>query len=136
MLNGNNDTPEENAEDGFTQDKILEIIERAAERSMKDNKQFASPDVEEVDFPGKRKEEDRYTALIETVAEETLQQNQINLLNDTIKRRIEKIIRIYNTNYNAFEIALQCDKLVKEYKKVADLNDWSEIKALFTSQEV
>lgn len=136
MDNGEKQTIDENAEDSFTQDKILEIIERAAERSIRENAGQVN-EMEEVDFPGKNiREEDKYTALIETVAEETLQQNQIDLLNDSIKHRIEKIIRIYNTNYNAFEIALQCDKLVKEYKKVAELNDWTEIKSLFSNEDV
>lgn len=110
--------------EGFDPDKVLELIDIAAERALKgsgrDNFEIPMPDEE--GFP-----EHDATELIDKASDELLEKEQAEYLQSEVMRRFERIKKMDEDDFNMFEFAIQCHKIVQEYKRLAKLKDWSEI---------
>ncbi|MEM7180427.1 MAG: hypothetical protein AAF518_05915 [Spirochaetota bacterium] len=126
-INTSTEFAEEEGQDtiieGFDPDKVLELIDIAAERALKgsrDTIDFPLPD--EAGFP-----ENDASELIDKTSEEILEKEQAEYLQSEVMRRFERIKKMDEDDFNMFEFAVQCHKIVQEYKRLAKLKDWSEI---------
>ena len=45
--------------------------------------------------------------------------------------RFARLKKISKDNFNMFEVAMLCHKLAADYRKLARLNSWKEIEAMF-----
>ncbi|MCB1192369.1 MAG: hypothetical protein KDK90_18125 [Leptospiraceae bacterium] len=116
----------------LTPEQIIQIIDKAAEETMNDEKML-----EGIISPKKNKQEsEKVSQIIDNATQEILKKEQADYLISEIKNRFLKIKGIQKENFNMFEVVLHCHKLVNEYKKLARLNSWSEIEALLDIEDV
>lgn len=115
----------------LTPEQIIQIIDKAAEDNMKDEKML-----ENVISPKKNKQQsEKVSEIIDSATQEILKKEQADYLISEIKNRFIKIKAIQKENFNMFEVVLHCHRLVSDYKKLARLNNWSEIESLLADEE-
>lgn len=117
----------------YTNEQILEIIDSAAEKTMKE---VHFEDMDHRHDSGMLMKEEHVSEIIDKATDEIMKKEQIELLNNEIKKRFFRIKSINKENFNMFEFAVQCHKLVKDYKQLAKLNKWTEIEALFKEDKL
>jgi hypothetical protein len=74
---------------------------------------------------------EKITQIIESSTEEKIRKEQSDILTEEIKKRFARLKKISKENYNMLEVALLCHKLSNDYKRLAKINQWSEIETLF-----
>ncbi|MCB1160833.1 MAG: hypothetical protein H7A25_13390 [Leptospiraceae bacterium] len=118
------------SDEEFNPDMVLELIDIAAERALKGshhNQEFIEQKDQDEHFGL-----EEASQIINRASDEILSGNQIDELSNRIFQRFEKIKEMDEDNYNAFELAMLCQKLAKDYKQLAHLKKWTEIEALFS----
>lgn len=117
----------------LTTNEITKILDNAATKVL--NESFTDePDIdlaEDTTIISERQKKEEVAKMIDSSTEEKLRKEQSEFLMDDIKKRFAKLKKISKDNFNMLEIALSCHKIANDYKKLAKLNNWTEIEALF-----
>ncbi len=111
----------------YTTERIIEIINGASDKNLEktlEQKKYSGLDTATFS-------ESEITKLINATSDEILKGEQSELLQERIKKRFLKLKSISKENFNMFEVAMQCKKLVDEYKALAKEKGWKEIERMF-----
>lgn len=115
----------------YTPEKIIEIINSAADASLEQS--LASK------AEGKKEKfgftEKEITKILDHTSNEIVRREQVDFLANQIKKRFTKIKSISKENFNMFEVAMQCHRLVNDYRQLAREKGWKEIEAMFARKE-
>ncbi len=117
----------------ITTEEISRIIENAATKVL-NNVPSEEPDIdlaEDSVIISERQKKEEVARMIDSSTQEKLRKEESELLMEDIKKRFAKLKKISKDNFNMLEIALSCHKIANDYKKLAHLNQWTEIEALF-----
>ncbi|MDX1961485.1 MAG: hypothetical protein SFU98_23150, partial [Leptospiraceae bacterium] len=113
---------------------IVQIIDGASERTMNE----APPEIdltEDAEIASNNSIRSKQAAKIIDSSTEQLvqkqQKEQSDLLSEEIRKRFATLKKVNKENFNMFEVAITCHKLANDYKKLAKLNHWKEIEAMF-----
>jgi hypothetical protein len=115
--------------ESYTADDILAILDAAAEKKLREQENMKFED----DFSSEedKEEAESLSKIIDSASDDILKKEQTDILTNEIKKRFLRIKHIGKENFNMFEIAMQCHRLVQDYRKLARLNRWFEIERLF-----
>lgn len=111
----------------MTEEEIQRIIEFGSEKGITHIENSRKNPIKE-DFG---EEEDKALKVIEGSTEDILKKEQGEIIANEIKKRFLKIKSIRKENFNMFEVAILCHRVVEDYKKLAKLNHWEEIEGMF-----
>ena len=115
----------------YTPEKIIEIINSAANASLEAS-QASKAEAKKV------KEgfsENEIAKLLDSTSNEIVRREEVDYLANQIKNRFTKIKAISKDNFNMFEVAMQCHRLVNDYRQLAKEKGWKEIEAMFSRKE-
>jgi hypothetical protein len=118
-------------QDPFTTEKIIEIINGAADKSLEKTQSYRAVSPEDT---ASFSEADIEKLLNET-SDEIVRKEQVDYLSEQIKKRFLKIKSVSKENFNMFEVAMQCQKLVTDYKQLAKEKGWREIEQMFSKRD-
>ena len=115
----------------YTPEKIIEIINSAADASLEASQASKS---------SVRKETSGFSEkdiakILDSTSNEIVRREQVDYLANQIKNRFTKIKAISKDNFNMFEVAMQCHRLVNDYRQLAREKGWKEIEAMFSRKE-
>ena len=115
----------------YTPEKIIEIINSAADASLEASQASKS---------SVRKETSGFSEkdiakILDSTSNEIVRREQVDYLANQIKNRFTKIKAISKENFNMFEVAMQCHRLVNDYRQLAKEKGWKEIEAMFSRKE-
>ncbi|HMV44292.1 MAG TPA: hypothetical protein PK079_02185 [Leptospiraceae bacterium] len=116
----------------YTPEKIIEIINSAAHASLEQTK---ASKAERSKVPATGFTEKEISKLLENTANEIVRKEEVDYLANRIKNRFAKIKAISKENFNMFEVAMQCHRLVNDYRALAKQKGWKEIEAMFSRKE-
>lgn len=111
----------------YTTERIIEIINGATDKNLEktlEQKKYSGSDTASFS-------ESDITKLINATSDEILKSEQSDILQERIKKRFLKLKSISKENFNMFEVAMQCKKLVEDYKALAKEKGWKEIEKMF-----
>jgi len=114
-------------------EEIASILNHTSEKMIHDSLE-AEPEIlldEDSEIVSEEDKKAKVTKIIESSTEEKIRKEQSELLTEDIKKRYFRIKKISKDNFNMLEVALQCHKIASDYKRLARLNEWTEIEALF-----
>ncbi|MCB1144315.1 MAG: hypothetical protein H7A24_11765 [Leptospiraceae bacterium] len=114
--------------DNITNDDLLSIIDNATDRIMDDSDKVELPN--DNHFQSIKQKRDEAQKIIEATTEDKLRKEQSEMLSDDIKKRFARLRKISKDNFNMFEVAILCNQISKDYKKLAQLNHWVEIERM------
>lgn len=117
-------------EEDFDPQKVLELIDIAADRALNGPKNDISRD--EYRRTEEKKKYSSASKIIEDAADDMLTKQQSDYIKQDIENRFRKLRNMGEDNFNLLEAILQCNKLVQEYKKLAKINEWTEIETLLS----
>lgn len=123
---------EKKMQEEYTPEKIIEIINNAASASLAETKATKS---EKNKIPTTGFTEKEITKLLENTANEIVRKEEVDYLANRIKNRFSKIKAISKENFNMFEVAMQCHRLVNDYRQLARQKGWKEIEAMFSRKD-
>ncbi|HMV78049.1 MAG TPA: hypothetical protein PL048_01350 [Leptospiraceae bacterium] len=116
----------------ISNEDIMKIIDNASEKSMDEEPEINL--TEDARITKSAYKDDMVKKIIEGSTEEFVakqQKEQADILSDEIKMRFARLKKISKDNFNMFEVAMLCHKLAADYRKLARLNSWKEIEAMF-----
>jgi hypothetical protein len=116
--------------ENYSTEKIIELINSSTNASIES-------------IQSKKKEanttqifsEDEITRLINETSDEIIRKEQVDYLSEQVKKRFIKIKSFSKENFNMFEVAMQCHKLVNDYRQLAKEKGWKEIEKMFSKKE-
>lgn len=115
----------------YTPEKIIEIINNAANASLEASQASKTEDNKSrVTFSEKE-----ITKILDSSSDEIVRREEVDYLAGQIKKRFTKIKAISKDNFNMFEVAMQCHRLVNDYRQLAREKGWKEIEAMFARKE-
>ena len=79
--------------------------------------------------------ENEIAKLLDSTSNEIVRREEVDYLANQIKNRFTKIKAISKENFNMFEVAMQCHRLVNDYRQLAKEKGWKEIEAMFSRKE-
>ena len=79
--------------------------------------------------------ENEISKLLDSTSNEIVRREEVDYLANQIKNRFTKIKAISKDNFNMFEVAMQCHRLVNDYRQLAKEKGWKEIEAMFSRKE-
>jgi hypothetical protein len=118
---------------GMTSDDIMQIIDGASERTMSEIPEINLSEDAVIDSENSIRTKEA-TKIIQNSTNQLVQKQhkeQSDLLAEDIRRRFTTLKKMNKDNFNMFEVAITCNKLSKDYQKLAKLNGWKEIESLF-----
>lgn len=117
----------------ITTEEISKIIDDAATKVLK-NSFEEEPEIdlaEDSVIISERQKKEEIAKMIDSSTQEKVRKEESELLMEDIRRRFAKLKKISKDNFNMLEVALSCHKIANDYKKLARLNEWTEIESLF-----
>ncbi|MBP7283653.1 MAG: hypothetical protein KBA66_18850 [Leptospiraceae bacterium] len=115
----------------YTPEKIIEIINSAADASLEAS--LASKAEQKKARQGFSEKE--ISKILDSTSNEIVRREEVDYLATQIKNRFAKIKSISKENFNMFEVAMQCHRLVNDYRQLAREKGWKEIEAMFSRKE-
>lgn len=115
----------------YTPEKIIEIINSAADASLEAS-QASKAEGKKSKLAFSEKE---ISKIIDSTSNEIVRREEVDYLANQIKKRFTKIKAISKDNFNMFEVAMQCHRLVNDYRQLAREKGWKEIEAMFARKE-
>lgn len=115
------------SQESYTTERIIEIINGATDKNLEktlEQKKYSGADTASFS-------ESEISKLIDATSDEILKTEQSDFLQERIKKRFLKLKSISKENFNMFEVAMQCKKLVEDYKQLAKEKGWKEIEKMF-----
>ena len=97
----------------YTPEKIIEIINSAADASLEAS--LASKAEQKKARQGFSEKE--ISKILDSTSNEIVRREEVDYLATQIKNRFAKIKSISKENFNMFEVAMQCHRLVNDYRQ-------------------